>query len=431
MISSNRRAFFRLAVMMSLYYFSMGLIIPMLSIYLTSPQYLGLSSPQAGLISAMQALAVIVSPLIGVFITDRLIHAHHLFALLQILSGLILFFFPFFKIFPVVLFFYALYEMLFLPGTALTNTILFHHLGKKGNGFGAIRLWGTLGWIFAGVVMFVVGKFYRSFNYAYCFFASGIASFFLGLFSFFYLKTPQGEELLERGEIASYKEKRKELLKNKTAEKKKNFASLWSEVFPLSAFKFILRKEILLILLISVLVKLVDRYYYFGGSPFLAYQGADPNWVPGLMAIGNISEVIAFIFLGRLLSRFGYRFILLLGILSELIRFLLFAFSPSFLVSTFAFPFHGISFACFSGTAYIFINEGTDFSSRAGVQHLYALITGITGNFLGCLIPGLVIGATPMESYQNYRFFWLLPAGLSLLAVFLTFFLPRKEKKFT
>lgn len=412
MDSVNRRDFFRLTVMMVFYYFSMGLILPMLSIYLTSSDYLGLSSPQAGLISAMQALAVVVSPLLGVFITDRFISAHRLFALLQILSGLILLFFPFLKSFPVVLIAYALYEMLFLPGTALTNTILFHHLGNRGSGFGVIRLWGTIGWILAGVVMFLVGRFYHAFHYRYCFFGSGLAALFLGFFSFFCLRGPK--ELSFSG--------------LRFSEEKKSAKTLWSQLFPLSAFQFILRKEILLILLISVLVKLVDRYYYFGCSPFLTSQGANPNWVSGLMSIGNVSEVLAFIFLGKLLSRFGYRFILFLGILCELLRFLLFAFSPSFLFSTLAFPFHGISFAFFSGTAYIFINEGTDFSSRAGVQHLYALITGITGSFLGCLIPGLVIGGTSMDSYQNYRLFWIIPALLSLLAILLSFFLPRKAK---
>ena len=42
--------------------------------------------------------------------------------------------------------------LLYAPTVALTNSLAFHHLPNGEKDFGSIRLWGTIGWIVAGVV---------------------------------------------------------------------------------------------------------------------------------------------------------------------------------------------------------------------------------------------------------------------------------------
>lgn len=400
----------KLAGMMFLYYFSMGLITPILTIYLTSSSYLGFSGPQAGFITSLQSLAVIISPIVGAFLTDRLIAAHKLFAIFQFLAGVVLICFPFIKHFYSALFAFALYEMLFVPGTALSNAIAFHHLHTKGDNFGIIRLWGTIGWIVAGFWGFLLGSFFVNYNLHHTFFVSGLCSASLGVFSYCFLGLQGDFKIEHSGNLSSR-------------------SSFFKQIVPIDTFAFVLRKEILLIFIISIFVKLIDKYYYFGCSAYLHYHNIETKSITALMSIGQLSEIICFLMLAKSINRFGYRSILFVGILSEFIRFSFLAFIPSVVGVLLALPFHGISYVCFSGTAYIFINEGTSKSSRAGVQHLYALVTGVAGNFCGSLIPGLIIGKKSIETFQNYTLFWSIPMLLALFSCCLLFLLKSKQKR--
>ena len=40
--------------------------------------------------------------------------------------------------------------LLYAPTVALTNSLAFHHLRNGEKDFGAVRLWGTIGWIAIG-----------------------------------------------------------------------------------------------------------------------------------------------------------------------------------------------------------------------------------------------------------------------------------------
>ena len=46
-----------------------------------------------------------------------------------------------------------IYSLLFVPSLALTNAICFHHLSNTEKEFGGIRVWGTIGWIVAGLFL--------------------------------------------------------------------------------------------------------------------------------------------------------------------------------------------------------------------------------------------------------------------------------------
>ena len=387
--------------MMFLYYFSLGLVKPIITLYLTGEQYLGFSGTKAGLISGMEALAVILSPLLGAFITDKFISAEKLLAVLQLIAGILLLFFPLFRGFWVVLPLFAFYLILFNPGVALTNAITFHNSNDLGHSFGNVRKWGTIGWIVAGLGFGMVGRFIFKISYSDSFRIAGVVAILLALYSLFVLS----EKSHTQEEVKAPK-----------------------RLFPIEAFKILLKKEILLITLISVVVKLVDKYYYFGCSPFLNNLGAEDQWIPAIMSIGQISEVIVLIFLGKFISRFGFKRILILGVIMEIFRFILLALSSSLWMTLFAFPFHGLAFAFFFSTAFVYIDSYTDSNSRAGVQHLYALITGATGSFLGAIIPGMVMGTVIFSGENGYKFFWIVPGIMAIGALLLTLFLSPTKK---
>ncbi len=406
-----KNATFKLSTMMFLYYASLGLITPMISAYLMG-DYLGFSGEQAGFIIGLEALAVIVSPLVGAFITDRWISAEFLLGIFQLLAGAIMLMFPFLTSFSGVLVALVCYNLLFIPGTALTNAITFHHSPNGAKKFGGIRVWGTVGWIFSGWSVLLVSLMMKDFDYRFFFLVSGIMSLGLGLFSMLALRKKTIESALEE-EIRDLQP---------------HFSG-WKKIFPMEAFRFVFKKEILLVFFIAVLVKLGDRYYYFGCSPFLESQGISQKWIPALMSLGQISEIFLLVFLGRLIDKIGFKWVLFIGVLAEVFRFTFLATSTSVWTTLLAFPFHGIAFACFSSTVYIYINEGTTRKSRAGVQHLYALTTGTTANFFGAMIPGAVLAnSQTLSQVPSNLVFWTIPGLMALVAASLVFLLPKKKK---
>lgn len=396
----KRNLYYRLCFMMFLYYFSLGLITPILTQYLTGSDYLGFSGSKAGWISAMQALAIIFSPLLGAFVTDRLLSAERLLALLQVLSGVTLILLPFVHNFTAVMVFFTLYLILFNPGIALTNTIALHQCDDLGHRFGNIRKWGTIGWVVAGLWVLLLSSQWSGFDYRVSFYSAGIIAIGLGIFSFLFFTPPKKTPVVEKG---------------------------FARFFPIDAVRFLFRKDIFIILLISIVIKLVDKYYYFGCSPFLSYQGVSEGVIQTVMSIGQVTEVLLLIFLGRLILKFGFKRILICGIIAEVFRFLILAFSPSVFVSILAFPFHGFAFAFFFSTAFIYIDRGTNRKTRAGVQHFYALITGVVGNFFGAAIPGWFVGSGSIEQFEGWMGFWLVPALMSLIVVFIGFLLPKQK----
>ncbi len=43
------------------------------------------------------------------------------------------------------------YSVVYSPTLSLTNSLAFHHLPDRNRDFGRVRVWGTVGWIFAGI----------------------------------------------------------------------------------------------------------------------------------------------------------------------------------------------------------------------------------------------------------------------------------------
>ncbi|MBN2651944.1 MAG: MFS transporter [Spirochaetales bacterium] len=397
----------RISAMMFLYYFALGIVIPLFSLYLRN--YTNLTEAQIGWVQGMQMISSIVAPILGALIIDKFIAAEKMFSLLQLFSGIFIIAIYFVSSFPAILVLNLLYWFTMGPCTPLTNSIAFHYISNEKDTFGNIRLWGTLGWMISGILFGIVWQRVLGGSVKASLIFSGMISFFL----FAYSLTLPGV---------------------------KNFKAPENKTKISEVLKFFLNPTILIICILSILVRTVDKYFYTGIPIFMDDIGFQTSNILPLMTVGQITEITAMFFLAFLLKKFKYRTLLRWGIVSEIIRFGMLGLAQYFQetgsqelfykgLAMVGLTFHGFAFALFFTTAYIYLDHHLDPKNRTGVHQLFTLITGVLSGFIGNYLGGKLLETFKSESGTNYIGYWLVPIAISAVALALSLGLKRIKDK--
>jgi nucleoside transporter len=149
----------QLSVMMFLEFFVWGVW------FVTMGTYLGVTLKFSGVeIAAAYSTtnwAAFIAPFFIGMIADRFFSAQKLLAVMHLVGAAFLYYAstipqagPFFWVLIV-------YAMLYMPTLALVNAISFHQMKDPGAQFPNIRVWGTIGWIVANVLVGYVLKPWR------------------------------------------------------------------------------------------------------------------------------------------------------------------------------------------------------------------------------------------------------------------------------
>ncbi len=141
----------RLSAMMFLQYAIWGAWLPLLYPYLLGHR--GFSLDQVGMILAAGAVGAIFGPFIAGQVADRYFDTGKFLAVSHILGAVLVWVLASAESFGLFLGLSLLYGLVYAPTLALTNSLCFHHLTDRDKQFGPIRLWGTIGWIVAGIAM--------------------------------------------------------------------------------------------------------------------------------------------------------------------------------------------------------------------------------------------------------------------------------------
>src|ERR1700722_8953350 len=173
-----------LALMMLLEYFIWGSWYVTMGSYM--PTVLHSSGLQIGAAYSALALSTMISPFFIGMIADRFFAAQKIMGILHLVGGVLLFLAT--RIIHNDAFYWVIlaYSLLYMPTIALSNSIAFHQMSDPGKQFPWIRVFGTLGWIAAGITIgsLVLEKTSSTFMIA------GGVSVLLGLISFMLPKTP-------------------------------------------------------------------------------------------------------------------------------------------------------------------------------------------------------------------------------------------------
>ena len=388
----------RLGLMMFLQYAIWGAWAPVLSEYLENS--LNFSGTQIGAIYALLPLATIISPFIAGQIADRYFASEKFIAFLQISGGALLVYISTISDYRSMMWLMLLYCMLYAPTLALTNSVAFINLKKSEKEFGQIRVWGTIGWIVAGLVL-TGWRFLAEANETFAMsgdtlLLAGIFSLIMGIAAFSLPHTPPQKEGTKP----------------------------WAF---LEAIKMMKDKNVLVFIIISFVVATELMFYYVLTAPFLGSEkiGLSSASIPGVMVIAQVAEIfVMLLLLPYLISRIGIRKILVIGVLAWPVRYIVFAIGqPAWLVIA-SLALHGFCFVFFFVAAFIYMDIVSPRDIRHSAQSLIMIVTYGFGNFTGSLFAGKVMDHFTGSGGTDWTGVFLVPCALTVLAAlaFLFFF---------
>ena len=366
------------------------------------------SGASIGSVFSTQSWGAIVAPFIIGLIADRYFNAEKILAVLHLAGAVLMY--QMYSANDISVFYpYALaYMILYMPTLALVNSISFNQMKDPEKEFSSIRIFGTIGWIVAGLLISYLFHWDSQENITKgllknTFLLSGIAALVLGLMSFTLPKTPPAKKT---GEKVSLK-----------------------EILGLDALKLLKDKNFAIFFVASILICIPLAFYYQNANPFLSNIGmTNPT---GKMTIGQISEVLFLLALPIFFSRFGFKKTILVGMLAWALRYVLFAFGNagdlSFMLLI-GIALHGVCYDFFFVSGQIYTNSKAGETHKSAAQGLITLATYGVGMLIGFKIAGMITDAYKTAEGFDYKMIWLIPAAIAA-AVFLLFAFSFKDEK--
>jgi MFS family permease len=151
-------------------------------------------------------------------------------------------------------------------------------------------------------------------------------------------------------------------------------------------------------------------------------------------SIGQVAEIVTMVILGAVLLRIGWRWTMVIGVLGHATRYAVFAFfgQPEYAWLIIAIQvLHGICYAFFFATVYIFVDAVFPKDVRASAQSAAnLLILGVGMVVAGQLFPRLMASFTTPMGGVDYQRLFFVPTALAILAILLLtfFFKPPTER---
>ena len=288
----------------------------------------------------------------------------------------------------------------YMPTVNLAAATAFHLLKNPEKQFPLIRLFGTLGWITAGII---VSKWLHGDDTAMPMRISGIGGILMGFYSFTLPHIPPAG-----------------------AGKKMSFRDL----IGVDAFVK-LKSRSFIIFIIGLLLISVPFAAYFSYVPVFLQSAnlANPAFK---MTFGQMSEIIFLLILPWFFARFGIKWVFLTGMLAWVFRYALFALAAPGAVGWMIMVgilLHGCCYDFVYVAGQIYIDRKASPEIRAQAQGLFVLVSYGVGQGLGALAAGSIFNSIMSHgnSLQQWQHFWTIPLLFAAI-VTLLFVLGFREK---
>ncbi len=351
----------RLSVMMFLQFFVWG------AWFATLGQVLGANElgDFGGRAYGTAPLAAIIAPLFLGLVADRFFPSQIVMGILFLIGGAFMF--------AVnsaanagngslMVWFMTGHMLCYMPTLGLGNTIAFSHL--KLDDFPKVRVWGTIGWIVAGLTAAFLG-WTSSFN---LFLLAGGSAIALGIFCFLLPHTPapaKGKPI--------------------------NIQSL----LMMDAWRLFKKVPFMVFALCSLLICIPLAYYYGLTSMYLTNTGA--HQAAATMTIGQMSEIIFMILIPFFFRRLGVKWMILIGMMAWVLRYLLFAMGAPdqvFWMLLLGVALHGICYDFFFVVGFMYTERTAPVEARGQAQGLLVFLTQGVGMYFGYQVAFAQFGKT-------------------------------------
>lgn len=401
----NSTTRFKLSAMMFLEFFIWGAWFVTLGAFLNNN--LKATNSEIGSVFSTQSWGAIIAPFIIGLIADRYFNAERILGVLHIIGAILMY--QMYSAPDVSVFYpYVLaYMILFMPTLALVNSVSFNQMKDAEKEFANIRVFGTIGWIIAGLLI--------SFAFHWdspegiqagllksTFLMAGIASLVLGLFSFTLPATPPKVAKDEKIKL--------------------------SDILGLDALKLLKDKNFAVFFISSILICIPLAFYYQNAGLFLAdIKVSNPT---GKMAIGQVSEALFLLAIPVFFSKYGFKKTIIVGMLAWAVRYILFAYgnagSLSFMLII-GIALHGVCYDFFFVSGQIYTNSKAGEKFKSAAQGIITLATYGVGMLIGFKVAGLITDMYKTGEVTDWKMVWIIPAGIAA-AVFLLFALLFNDK---
>lgn len=366
---------------------------------------LNASGSQIAAAFSTQSFGAIIAPFIIGLIADRYFNAEKILGILHLIGAVLMYLMfqstDFASFYPYVLG----YMIMYMPTLALVNSVSFNQMNDPEKEFSNIRVWGTIGWIVAGLLISFMFHWDSSEGISEgllrnTFMMASIASLILGLFSFILPATPPKVDKNEKVKV--------------------------SDLLGLDALRLLKNKNFLVFFISSILICIPLAFYYQNANPFLSSIGLENP--TGKMTIGQVSEVLFMLLLPVFFKRFGVKITILVGMLAWVLRYVLFAYGNAndlTFMLIIGIALHGVCYDFFFVSGQIYTNSRAGEKFKSAAQGLITLATYGVGMLIGFWVAGLITDAYKIsETQNNWQAIWLIPAGIAAIVtvLFVIFF---------
>lgn len=352
----------RLCVMMFLQFFVWG------AWYVMAPNFLELIGFQGGDIAwtySVGPIAGIITPFFVGMIADRFFPTERVLGVLHLAGAGIMYGACQMMLSDapnpvnVNLVFFG-YMLTYYPTLALANSLSMHNLSDSEKYFPIVRVFGTIGWILAGIVL----AFVKWENKIEMFYLTAGCAAVLGVYCFTLPHTPPPS----KGQKARI-----------------------GELFGLDAFVLLKKPSFLVFVISSFLICIPLAFYYqLAARTVTQSELAYPSFK---MTFGQMSELFFMLLMPLFFTRLGVKWMLFVGMLAWVVRYALFAFGATDQVAwmiLIGVALHGICYDFFFVTGQIYTDKVADKRIRGQAQGMLVLFTLGIGMLIGAQVAGQI-----------------------------------------
>ena len=409
----------RLFLMMFLQIFIWGAWLPLIFGYLPT---LGFTPVQQSWILNAFPVAAIIGLFFGNQFADRNFAAERFLAVSHLVGGVTMFGLAMTTDYWTFLVLMWVHCLFYVPTVSITNSIAFTHMRDPATEFGPVRMGGTIGWIAAawpfafilvdwaavtaagpdGFVELIgtalgaglTGDALRAAT-PWTFRVAGIASLALAAYAMTLPHTPA----------------------------RRPSGADMDKLAWLEAARLLRHPFVLVLWIVALADAVVHNLFFNWAAVFFGSEvvGIPGNWIMPVMSIGQVAEILTMLVLGTVLKKLGWRVTMMVGVLAYVVRFGVYALLPEVTWLVVAINFvHGVCYAFFFASVYIFVDACFPHDVRASAQGLFnVMILGVGTLIANSVGPWLLQSVYTDNGTTDFRSLFMIPIVISILSALL------------